>query len=323
MNTCPIPQPKHVNMVIYHKGCKDGYGAAFAAWLILGHGAIYIPVMHGDLPPGNYHGKHIVICDFAFPRNITLAMLENAASMITLDHHDTSAVDLAGVPNCIFDNMRSGAVLAWNFFHNNIPVPRLLLHIQDSDLWMFKLPETKAILSQFDQMTWTFDEWLKYCNPSDPVGSERNLEIAAQHGRPIIQFIQSEIEKLAKRGTLRTLQGTPVVVLNTSQWIDEVGHVMAKRFQNQAKFAMVWFYDHVKRSCKFSLRSVKNDVHMGRFAMQFGGGGHAQSAAFRWTRNVEELFDSEYYTNNNQMYPLKYDYTLPTTKKKPLFIYKK
>ena len=290
---CPTPLPHQVNMVIYHKGCKDGYGAAFAAWLLLGNSAVYIPAMHGDPPPLNYENKHIVICDFAFPRAVTLHMLQKAASMLTLDHHDTSASDLSGVPNCIFNNQQSGAVLAWNFFHYNVPVPRLLLHIQDSDLWMFKLPETKAILSVFDQMQWTFDNWLNYCNPTDPVGSERNLQLAAQEGRPIILFIQNEIEKLAKRGTLRTMQGHTVVVLNTSNWIDEVGHVMAKKFMHQAKFAVVWFYDHVKRSYKFSLRSVKNEIHMGRFAMQFGGGGHAQSAAFRWTGHIENLFEHE------------------------------
>ena len=291
---CNIPDPPQVNVVIYHKDCSDGFGSAMAAWLLLGYRAQYYPALHGDAPPPNLAGKHIVVCDFAYPRATTIKLMEEAASMVTIDHHDTSATDLQGLPNCIFDNTRSGAVLTWIFFHGlHQTIPRLFLHIQDRDLWQFALPDTKSLMTKMDQLPQTFETWLRYCNPMDPVASERNLQRATVEGRPVAVFIQSEIEKLGKRGVVRMMKGHPVVVLNCSQWINEVGSFMAQR--NHIHFAVVWFYDHARKFTKVSLRSSKNtDLHLGRFCTQhFSGGGHATSAAFKWYGPIEELFDRE------------------------------
>lgn len=292
-SVCNTPDPPRVNMVIYHKDCPDGFGAAFAAWLVLGNRATYHGALHGDAPPPNFRGKHIVVCDYAFPRATTVMMLGQAASMITLDHHDTAAADLLGVSNCVFDSSSSGAVMAWRFFHGPAQsVPRLLLHIQDRDLWRFDLPDTKALMAHIDQLPINFESWLPYCNPHDVITTERNLQKATMEGRHVARFIQSEIEKIGRRGILRIMKGHTVVVINTNQWISDVGSFMANRNLKVAKFAVVWFYDHAKKIIKVSLRSANSEVHLGEFAKTFfEGGGHASSAAFKWKKGIEDLFD--------------------------------
>ena len=36
-------------LVIYHDTCADGFGAAFAAWLVLGDEADYVPMQYGKI----------------------------------------------------------------------------------------------------------------------------------------------------------------------------------------------------------------------------------------------------------------------------------
>ena len=47
--------------VLYHAGCDDGFGAAYAIWLKYGNQADYIPVQYGqpfpEVSPGESSGK--------------------------------------------------------------------------------------------------------------------------------------------------------------------------------------------------------------------------------------------------------------------------
>ena len=48
------------NIVLYHAGCPDGFGAAWACWKKFGDNAEYMPVSHGS-PPPNVEGKNVYI----------------------------------------------------------------------------------------------------------------------------------------------------------------------------------------------------------------------------------------------------------------------
>lgn len=86
---CPIPKPENVNLVIYHAGCADGFGAAWAAWKRVGEQAEYIYMHYNDEPP-DMTGKHVAIVDFSFERPVLDEMLTKAASLVVLDHHKSS-----------------------------------------------------------------------------------------------------------------------------------------------------------------------------------------------------------------------------------------
>jgi len=153
-------------LVIYHADCTDGFGAAFAAWLKLGDEAEYLPRHYGDETPVCFNsdlvGREVYILDFSFPREDMEALFANAKRVVWLDHHKTAFEMWCGKPMERFeptpgtlnnphenyihlDNNKSGAMLAWEYFHPNIEVPMLIRHIDDRDRWIFALPGTKEL----------------------------------------------------------------------------------------------------------------------------------------------------------------------------------
>jgi len=149
-------------LVVYHRGCMDGAAAALAAWLRFGDEAEYRPANYGDPAPTDdeVRGRDVYVLDFSYPRAELVRM--NAAQMsidklIIVDHHKTAQADLAGLDTgqaglrCTFDISKSGAVLAWEHFHNPVSighefdVPELFAYVQDRDLWRWELPHSKAV----------------------------------------------------------------------------------------------------------------------------------------------------------------------------------
>ena len=126
------PQP----LIIYHgRRCPDGFGAALAAWLYYcadgADGAEFLALDHGDvqsmadLPA--IDGRAVYILDFSFSRELLSSIEERAAKLVMLDHHKSAAEKLTGFTcRCgvvHFDMHKSGARLAWEFFHPEQPVP--------------------------------------------------------------------------------------------------------------------------------------------------------------------------------------------------------
>ena len=111
--------------VLYHKNCMDGKGAAYAAWKKFGESAKYIEVNYGEPVPEMTDASEIYILDFSYPKDVLYKMAETA-KVVVLDHHKTAQADLEGVEFAKFDMTKSGAVLAWEYFHPNSPTPMSL-----------------------------------------------------------------------------------------------------------------------------------------------------------------------------------------------------
>jgi len=84
-------------LILYHAECADGFGAAWAIWRRYPK-AEYRPVKHGEAPPTNLAGHHVVIVDFSYARPTLEAMAKDAASLVVLDHHITAKQTLADLP---------------------------------------------------------------------------------------------------------------------------------------------------------------------------------------------------------------------------------
>jgi oligoribonuclease NrnB/cAMP/cGMP phosphodiesterase (DHH superfamily) len=135
-------------VVIYHKRCEDGFGAAYAAWKKFGDAAEYIPAGYGDEIPEGLERKEIYIVDFCYEEEGAMDRLEkNAKKLVVLDHHQTSRGIVESMQEHVFDTSRSGASIAWTYFHPNVPLPRLIRYLEDGDLYRFALPETAEIFS--------------------------------------------------------------------------------------------------------------------------------------------------------------------------------
>src|SRR6218665_1659564 len=126
-------------LILYHgRNCPDGFGAALAAWLYYGDSAQYLGLDHGeihtvdDLPP--VQGRAVYILDFSFAPAVLRAIDERAAKLVLLDHHKSAAEKLTGFAcRCgvlHFDMRKSGARLAWEFFHPHQTLPALFRYVE-------------------------------------------------------------------------------------------------------------------------------------------------------------------------------------------------
>jgi len=274
--------PSDVNVVIYHAKCSDGMGAAYAAWKLLGNRAEYIPCSHGN-PPPDVTGKNVAILDFSFTNAVTKQMIEDANSLLIIDHHKSAMVELHDISETIFDMNSSGATMAWNFFHPDKNVPKFIQYITDRDLWRFELPYSKEFSRAFDMVPFEFEEFEKF--EDDSV-----FDDAVKRGSYILAYTKTVVKTLMEKASHRKLRGHDVLVINSQHLMSELGAAMAMK----ADLAVIWFYDHHNNRTKVSLRGQHTIVDASEIARSFGGGGHPNASGFIIDgMGIEGIFDVE------------------------------
>lgn len=256
---------------IYHGNCADGFYAALVVKLALGDKIQFHTGIHGDEPP-NVSGKDVILVDFSYKRDVILEMSNKAKSILILDHHKTAEDQLVNLPenvNVIFDMNKSGCVIAWNHYFPNKEIPKLLLHIQDRDLWTFKLKGTREILSNVSSYPYDFDIWEKLLFS--------NLNDLYKEGESIDRKHLKDINEFIKQGSyIGNIDGHIVPILNApSTWSSDACHIMGK---NQP-FAVCYYDDAEFRNV--SLRSDDNGIDVSEIAVKFGGGGHEHASGFK------------------------------------------
>ena len=194
-----IVEPTSVNCVIYHADCTDGFGAAYSAWKQLGNRAEYHACKHGTTPP-DVKGKTVAILDFSFNNATTKKMIEDAAGLIIIDHHKSAMVELHDISNCHFDMTKSGARLAWDFFHPGKEAPKFIDYIQDRDLWKWELPYSKEFSAAFDMIPFEFEEFEKF--EDDSV-----FDDAVKRGSYILAYSKTVVKKVCEKASPRKLDG--------------------------------------------------------------------------------------------------------------------
>jgi oligoribonuclease NrnB/cAMP/cGMP phosphodiesterase (DHH superfamily) len=261
-------EPSSVDLVLYHGNCTDGFGAAYSAWKLLGNRAEYIACFHGTTPP-DVKGKKVVILDFSYKNAVTKKMIKDAEGLLIIDHHKSAMVELHDITNAHFDMTKSGAMLAWDFFHPGKEPPKFIQYIQDRDLWKWELPYSKEFSAAFDMVPWEFDEYEKF--EDDSV-----FDDAVKRGSYILAYSKTVVKKVCDKACERTFGEFDVMVVNSSHWMSEIGANLAK----DCDFAMIWYYDHADRNYKCSLRAFHDKIDVSEISKKFGGGGHRKAAGF-------------------------------------------
>lgn len=261
-------EPSSVNVVIYHANCNDGFGAAYAAWKLLGNKPEYVAAFHGA-PPPDVTGKKVVILDFSYDNATTKKMIEQAEELWVIDHHKSNMVELHDVSNTHFDMTKSGAMLAWEFFHPGKEAPKFIQYIEDRDLWKWELAYSKEFSAAFDMVSWDFDEYEKF--EDDSV-----FDDAVKRGSYILAYSKTVVKKVCDKASARKYNDYDVMVVNSSHWMSEIGASLAK----DCDFAMIWYYDHDDCNYKCSLRAFHDTVDVSEIAKSYGGGGHRKAAGF-------------------------------------------
>jgi oligoribonuclease NrnB/cAMP/cGMP phosphodiesterase (DHH superfamily) len=290
-------------LVIYHANCTDGFGAAFAAWMKFGDDAEYLPMNHGgdwrklvpeDMELGSIvHGREVYILDFSFPKAVMEYVMDAAAETIWLDHHKTAfeSINIEYTPTARFDahssnvfvtldNNKSGALLAWEYFHPGTEVPMLIQHIDDRDRWQFKLKGSKEMHAALQaRLPWSFKQWAEMM--------DAGIYSLFDEGAAILRAQEIMVEQQAKQAmtcgikTVRMLGDDDDghlyigLALNTQNHISETGHVLANK---SGTYGLLW-YVGADGKVKCSLRS-NGDYDVSAIAKAFGGGGHKNAAGF-------------------------------------------
>ncbi len=277
------PQP----LILYHgRGCSDGFGAALAAWIFYAGQAEFVGLDHGqietlaDLPA--LDGRAVYILDFSFPADILRGIEARAAKLVLLDHHKSAAEKLTGFAcRCgvvHFDMSKSGARLAWEFFHPEQEVPALVRFIEDRDIWAWQYPDSGAFLSSLDMEEKEFPRWQEIAS-----FSPEQLTHFMARGAAMDEKYRKLCVDLAEGAQPLTFNGVEGLMANVPGMFHSlVGELLSAKC---GTFALMWSAGK-GGAVKVGLRSQRGFDCIA-LAESMGGGGHAQACGFRM--GVERL----------------------------------
>lgn len=273
-------------LVIYHGNCADGFSAAWCFWRKYGTGADYVAGVYQQDPP-DVTGRDVFLVDFSYKRAVVEQMLKAANSVCLIDHHKTAIEDLqplfmqdswTGEPKQLAhftDLNRSGATLAWDYLFPGEDRPLLLGHVEDRDLWRFKLPGTREIQAFVFSHEYSFELWDKLMS-ADQVEllkmTAAGAAIERKHHKDV-----AELVAVCKRRMVIGGHDVPVASLPYTL-VSDAAHLMAHGEQ----FAACYWDTADGRV--FGLRAADDGADVSEVAKQYGGGGHAKAAGFKVPR---------------------------------------
>jgi hypothetical protein len=276
---------------IYHAGCPDGFGAAWSVWTSWGGEGNFVARGHEDhVKPEEFEDNLVAFVDIA-PRNDELRDLaEYASQVVVLDHHVTAraryeldpelgrALDREG-HEILFDMNHSGAVLSWNYFNADTPVPDLLRYVEDQDLWSWALPDSDAVNAAIASYPRTFDDWTRLAN--------RPISELVAEGTPIVRANRVEVERIVRHAAPLAVDSRRVESVNSATNRSAIGHALAERKTYGEHWGCVYRIDGNRVHA--TLYSI-GDFDVSRIATSLGGGGHKNAAGFtvslaEWVRD--------------------------------------
>ncbi len=280
-------------LCIYHGNCADGFGAAWVVRKAFGDDVEFHAGVYQDSPP-EVADRNVIMVDFSYKRDVLEEIAKTAHTITIIDHHKSAEEDLSiykrpthemrmdevqfrnycgfesSYPiRAIFDLERSGARLAWDFYFPNEEPPQLINHIQDRDLWQFKLSGTREIQAAIFSYPYDFKMWDELMkNDVDDLIYDGEV-IERKHFKDIREFIKVAAYRM-------DIAGYDVPVLNAPYfWSSDAGHIMG---EGEPFAACYW---DTPDGRVFSLRSAEDGLDVSEIAKQFGGGGHKHAAGYR------------------------------------------
>jgi len=269
---------------IYHAGCPDGFGAAWAVWRAWGDVGRFVARGHEDPFDVSAHQEgQVVFVDIAPKNDLLCELAEVAAQVVVLDHHLSARDHYEGDPSVAnrlaegnhfihYDLEHSGAVLAWQHFHPDDETPELLCYVEDQDLWNWKLPHTQAVNAALGTYPHEFSVWDEL--------SRRPVEELVREGEPLLRGQQREVERAVKTAHPIAIDTLRIEAVNSAQFRSHIGHELAKRAAFGHPIGLV--YKMTGRRVDASIYSI-DETDVSVIARRFGGGGHRNASGFSVT----------------------------------------
>jgi hypothetical protein len=269
------------HVCIFHAGCPDGFGAAWAAWLRWGERGSYVARGHDDpLRARDFAGAYLLFADIAPPARAYRALAEQAAQLVVLDHHVSAqrafeadpflARELAAAGHEVrFDLARAGSALAFAALHPDDAMPELLAYVEDQDLWRWKLPRSREVNAAIAAQPREFAAWSAL--------AATPIEALAEQGAPVLRAQRIEVERAIAATQPLAIGGLRVEGVNARAQRAEIGHELAMRARYGAPCGAVYRVEG--RRVDVSLYSI-GELDVAAIATALGGGGHKNAAGF-------------------------------------------
>lgn len=296
------------NYVIFHHNDADGFRAACMVqkWMdaqqkngsVL---ATWIPFNHGKdegILLEACAGKNVFVLDFTPPSNILGEMIERAEAISILDHHRSAIETLLAVPiitehlfhrddrSLASANPRAGEPLndsptfsvLLDLEHSGCQIARTVLglqpdwltdYIEDRDLWLFKLPNSKEINAKVQSLPRWFEAY-------DELESE-GPEIAYRDGVAILDYQKILVKRIAHKADLGVFHLYPTLFVNTPVLSSEVAGYLRDQ---GAPLVVTWHKTGTDDRVEVGLYSTEDGPDVSELAKLYGGGGHRGAAGF-------------------------------------------
>lgn len=262
-------------IVFYHKNCHDGLACAWVAWKKFKNKAEYIALNYQAPFDYNLKGKKIYFLDVCPNRKILEKLKKSDCEIVIIDHHLSAKknLDLAVPGSFIIRlNMRHcAAVLTWKYFFPEKKIPKMLLYIEDIDLWNFKKRFSREIVASISLLDFDSKEWNKFAYDIEDSRKRKKYILA---GKEIVKHENEMIKQVIQKAKKVKMAKTKTLVVNSSVLISEIGDALIKQLP---PMAIIWFEaGDLKR---ISLRS-NGKIDVSKIAEKYGGGGHKCAAGF-------------------------------------------
>lgn len=290
-----------MDIQITHKNCNDGFHAYLVARLAFPKIKCYFASYNDDFDVELVRGKDVLITDFSFKRDKLLELKSVAKSVVLIDHHKSAMEEVGDLDFCHFDMEHSGAVLTWMKLFPGDRIPRILLYVEDRDLWRFKLPRSRAVSSYMVNSNNYEIERDFLANVSileaersqtsivpgsPPSNREADLiQDIADVGTTYLKIIDLQVERTCRYHGEIVFQGARMAIVNASSFHSEIGDYLSKiKIKDKFKYdaAMIWCTE-ADGGVKVSMRSASenpNAADVSAIALKVGGGGHKHAAGF-------------------------------------------
>jgi len=148
-------------------------------------------------------------------------------------------------------------------------VPPLLLHVQDKDLWQWRLPASREITCALRAVPFEFPRWSTWADDW-----EKWEKVLTQEGAAILRYQDQVIRQAVATAGEATVAGHRVLCANSPILQSEIAGQLAEG----RPFGVAWYESGGKRY--YSLRSRDGGIDVSEVARRFGGGGHARASGF-------------------------------------------
>jgi len=306
-----------MDIQITHKNCNDGFHAYLVAKLAFPKIKCYFAGYDEDFDPELVRDKDVLITDFSFKRAKLLELKAVAKSLTLIDHHKSAMDEVGDLDFCHFDMNHSGAMLTWmKLFPGDRP-PRILMYVEDRDLWKHELPYTHQVAAFMmnttnEEMEDIFNENVEILEaerrqviivgtksdaPNKPQSSNKEAKMIqgiADAGTTYMKLIDYQVQRVCKNHKAVTFMGKTAAIVNASHSHSEIGDYLCKLKNKDGTYkyqmALIWAFEGGPRS-KVSMRSSRDNpdaADVSDIATMCGGGGHKHAAGFYTTLGAIE-----------------------------------